>query len=1016
MSKKCINCGFELENDQLLCPECGTKQHIDPQPITEAAEETKTPPVQANVGEASASAESEKATTSSKNKKKTFVIAGIALGVVVALLLGAVLILKPSWLGFNSNNDDPSDPSDQETTDPGQSPSNPDAKTEYTVSIKTIGGRPISKHTFYIYEGDDLKAYGQTDANGIGKVSLKRSNNYTIELTKSDLEGYDVADRYNFTGNSAVITLTSHIIADTNLAGVQYQLGDIIHDFTVTTTDGSTFTLSEVLKTKKAVMINFWYSTCSPCINEFPYMQAAYENYKDDIEIIALNNYATDTENTVKNFKADMGLTFPVAKDYSRLGSAFSLTGYPTSIVIDRYGTICLIEVGGLTSEKPFTAVFEHFSADDYKQQLIQSIDELTPLEIPNVEMPSSEEIGAVLNGQNFTATYTPETESSDAEYSWPFIIGAKDGVNCIVTSNAEKDRSYATLHATVNLKAGEALAVDWFAETERGADTLFILVDGKDIYQISGISESWATCYPFVALEDGTHKVTFVYVKDSSTDAGEDCVYLKNMRTVAIREISTPTYIPRQAATKPNANGLGFNHYITPVFNEKDGYYHVGTADGPILLVNLMAGTQLSGTSLNDHGYNGDLIVGDNDEDLYEILVTYCNYAINGTMYGYSPVTEELKMILEKAAEKLGNETQNPNQWLQACSYYDAYGTDGKQLEDPVKGVAFFAAYDTVLSTDTEEKFNTVVYDGRVIMPRGLKFKFVPTQSGVYLIRSQEDGEKNGWVFNDKYEIIYTAEVVERPYQALSDSKYEVDTTNVSMLLYLEAGETYYIDIAYYDVYAEGSFTFTVKYVAETYTQFHLASPGYFTYVESTTGQINQTIAGGIDVALGEDGYYHEVLADGSLGSLVYADFNLPTGMFSHSILNMIEMDGFDMRYNETDLIVLAKLEELNGDKDACLAYYQKLWGDEYAEWEDIYKLEEVLAGTYHGPGEDLTDDIQAYVSKMITNSAPELEGCVLVDEDLAELLQALMDKYTFSGVKNSWTKLCYYYKNLAS
>ena len=45
----------------------------------------------------------------------------------------------------------------------------------------------------------------------------------------------------------------------------------------------------------------------------------------------------------------------------------------------------------------------------------------------------------------------------------------------------------------------------------------------------------------------------------------------------------------------------------------------------------------------------------------------------------------------------------------------------------------------------------------------------------------------------------------------------------------------------------------------------------------------------------------------------------------------------------------------------------------------------------------------------------APELEGCVAVDAELAEILQAYMDKYTFSGVTNSWTKLCYYDKTVA-
>lgn len=884
-------------------------------------------------------------------------------------------------------------------------------KVEYTVSVKTIGNRPLSQLAFYIYIGDDLITYGQTNNDGVGTVMLEPGKAYTVELPAASLEGYILRDRYDFVGTTASIVLTSTVIEDTDLTGVQYKLGDIMHDFTLTTTDGRKITLSEVLKDKKGVLINFWYSTCSPCINEFPYMVSAYEKYKDDIEVIAVNSYAGDNEISVKDFQATMGLTFPVVKDYSSgLGTAFGIMYYPTSIFVDRYGVICLIEVGGLTSEKPFISAFDHFSADLYEQKIFTSMDELTPTETPNVEMPSPEEIGSALNGNGFTATYYPEKDSSDAEYSWPFLVGEKNGRPCIYPSNSYKDASFATIHADVELKAGEALAIDWFADTEISVDILYILVDGKDIYQISGKSQDFATCYPFVAVEDGTYKVSFIYLKDDSTDTGEDRVYLSNFRRVSVADIDSATYIPRQAATKPNANGLGYQSYVNAVYNKADGYYHVGSENGPLLLVNLMGSTLLSSVSLNDLGYEGKLV--DTAGDIYVDLVNYCNYSINGTMYGYSPVTEELKGLLERAAEIVGFERENPNQWLQACVYYDAYGTE-EQLDDPVKGIAFFAAFDTLLSTDTEDAFNVVTYDGRVIMPRGLKYKLVPEKSGVYIIRSQSDEEVNGWIFDENCEIIHTADAVDRPY----DGK-PVDTKNVSMVVYLEAGKTYYIDIAYYDIYGAGSFTFTVKYIAESYEHFHLASPGYFTYHESGSGQINETVAGGINVALGNDGYYHELRADGTLGSIVYADFKLSTGLFSHSISKMIELGGFNFSVNETDQIVIAKLKELGGDVNACRQYYVELWGDAYAEWEEIYQLEEVLAGKYHGDGEDYTKEISAYLSKMIayTEAAPELEGCVAVDAELASLLQMIMDKYSFKNVRNSWTKLCYYYKTLNS
>lgn len=959
-----------------------------------------------------------------KNEKiRTFFASALSCLLLTSAIATAFIGCDSSKKGDENKNDPTNGVTSSQTTEAetekNESETNPpsgesNGKVEYTVSVQTIGGRPVSDLTFHIYKGDDLTAYGETDENGIGKVMLTPADNYTIELSTSKLEGYNVEARYSFEGNAASITLTSSVIADTDLTGVNYKLGDIMRDFSVTTTDGTEFKLSEALKTKKAVLINFWYSTCSPCINEFPYMQSAYEKFSDDIEVIALNNYYADTENTVKDFKAAHGLTFPVAKDYSALGTAFNLQGYPTSIIVDRYGTICLIEIGGLTSEKPFVAAFEHFTSENYQQQLLQSIDALTPTEKPDVEMPSSEEIGAAFNGEGFTATYAPEVDSSDAEYSWPFITGKiTDGgkeIDCVYPSNAYKDLSFATLHATVELKAGEALAFDYFANTELGADILYIMVEGVNTYRISGISTEWQTCFPYVAVKDGTYKVSFIYLKDGDTDAERDTVYLKNLRKVNADDVTTETYIPREAATEKNANGLGYQKYITPVFNEKDGYYHVNSEDGPILLVNLMDKTQLSETSLNLLGYQEVLV--DDMGNIYTQLERYCNFAINGTLYGYSPVTEELRGLLERAADIIGFEAGNPNQWLQACTYYDAYGTE-KQLEDPVKGIAFFAAFDAIESTETEEIFNTVTYDGRVIMPRGLKYKFVPQKSGTYIIKSQSKDEVNGWIFDGDENIIHTAEIFQRPFGGQ-----QVDTTNVTMIVYLEAGKTYYIDIAYYDVYGEGTFTFTLKYLAESYEQFYLASPGYFTYHESTTGQINETIAGGINVALGDDGYYHELRADGTLGSIVYADFTFSTGLFSHSIQQMIEMGGFNFALSDTDQTVLAKLNELKGDKEACLKYYKELWGESYAEWEEIYKLEEVLAGIYHGNDKDLTEDIKAYMDKKIAYSEdhPELEGCVPVDAGLASLLQKIMDKYSFSGVRNSWTKLCYYYKSFSS
>ncbi|MBQ2324731.1 MAG: redoxin domain-containing protein, partial [Clostridia bacterium] len=147
-----------------------------------------------------------------------------------------------------------------------------DGKTDYTVSIKSIGGLSIPQITIFIYADEaleDLVGYGITDENGIAVINLPVANGYRIVLSDPP-EGYIAEASYGFTGTSAAIVLNTQIIDDPDLSGVTYGLGSVMHDFTVTDSEGNSYTLSEILKEKDMVMLNFWYTTCSYCVAEFP--------------------------------------------------------------------------------------------------------------------------------------------------------------------------------------------------------------------------------------------------------------------------------------------------------------------------------------------------------------------------------------------------------------------------------------------------------------------------------------------------------------------------------------------------------------------------------------------------------------------------------------------------------------------------------------------------------------------------------------------------------------------------
>ena len=134
--------------------------------------------------------------------------------------------------------------------------------------------------------------------------------------------------------------------------------------------------------------------------------------------------------------------------------------------------------------------------------------------------------------------------------------------------------------------------------------------------------------------------------------------------------------------------------------------------------------------------------------------------------------------------------------------------------------------------------------------------------------------------------------------------------------------------------------------------------------------------------------------------------------------------MGGFDFSKSENDLYIIGVMAKFNNDVDATRQYLKDFWGVDYEAYAQEYKLEEVFEGKYHGvmlddegnhiPGVDLTASISKYLNKMYNGTAKERVGCVEVDQELAELLQYLMDKYTFEGVDNSWKKPCYYYDYL--
>ena len=157
-----------------------------------------------------------------------------------------------------------------------------------------------------------------------------------------------------------------------------YKLEDSMGDYTLTDINGKTYQFSQILKEKDAIVLNFWFSNCEPCRMEFPCLQDAAAEFSDDLTVIAIN--PIDDKAKIEKFITDNKLTLPVVIGEQAWQDAFSIKGYPTTIVIDKYGKIAFSHMGSITDDDVFEEIFEFFTDDDYNGTPVKSLEEIKRL------------------------------------------------------------------------------------------------------------------------------------------------------------------------------------------------------------------------------------------------------------------------------------------------------------------------------------------------------------------------------------------------------------------------------------------------------------------------------------------------------------------------------------------------------------------------------------------------------------------------------------------------------------
>lgn len=109
----------------------------------------------------------------------------------------------------------------------------------------------------------------------------------------------------------------------------------------------------EKIKSAKYILIDFWYSACSPCIAEVPELNELYTiiRNREDIVFISINSdFSTTRKDSsyVTNNARDINIKFPVVFDnkLSDFTKQFNVSGFPSKFIINTKGQLIAKEDG----------------------------------------------------------------------------------------------------------------------------------------------------------------------------------------------------------------------------------------------------------------------------------------------------------------------------------------------------------------------------------------------------------------------------------------------------------------------------------------------------------------------------------------------------------------------------------------------------------------------------------------------------------------------------------------------
>jgi thiol-disulfide isomerase/thioredoxin len=100
-------------------------------------------------------------------------------------------------------------------------------------------------------------------------------------------------------------------------------------------------------KGRKVVVLNFWFTTCVPCVKELPDLNRLYDRYKDRADIIFIAPTFEFAEN-IDSFLVNHPFNYNILPEAYEAIKNYKAIAYPLNVIIDFDGRLAYISAGGM--------------------------------------------------------------------------------------------------------------------------------------------------------------------------------------------------------------------------------------------------------------------------------------------------------------------------------------------------------------------------------------------------------------------------------------------------------------------------------------------------------------------------------------------------------------------------------------------------------------------------------------------------------------------------------------------